>query len=376
MIENILQRNPIIAYEPRFDREAYASANTKDKERLNSYTKRQLETHLGERFNVVLSTTRYEIRGGQIFGENTNEPFMQMLQRGVDYRRMHGNPIDFEREQAELVGFGKTQQDLADDKAPIGKMRLSISPPSGSYKHSFYDIFTLKEDGNGRFIEAKRYSSALSADQTVQMLLQKGLVDQDYSKIPQYLLSHPIELEPGSDTFKTADDIHKYLHKNHDYITEEVFNEVRRMTAFFAISYINSLLEIPIEERDQLLYFNAYLNAGDIALEIVRNKAKFTKNFIFEPIFQTKAEIYTLGMQPVRIVATGCGASGGFSVGGINQAMSSPFSVSEFSQKASQKEWFNCPKCGYEASGPIGDICPGCKLTKEKYVEEGGSTCE
>lgn len=39
-------------------------------------------------------------------------------------------------------------------------------------------------------------------------------------------------------------------------------------------------------------------------------------------------------------------------------------------------EWFNCPKCGYEADGPIGNTCPGCGLTKEDYAQESGEICE
>jgi len=40
-----------------------------------------------------------------------------------------------------------------------------------------------------------------------------------------------------------------------------------------------------------------------------------------------------------------------------------------------EDEWFNCPKCGYEATGPIGDQCPGCGLTKDEHAEAGGETC-
>lgn len=35
-------------------------------------------------------------------------------------------------------------------------------------------------------------------------------------------------------------------------------------------------------------------------------------------------------------------------------------------------KWFNCPKCGYEASGPVGNTCPVCGLTKEDYAAESG----
>jgi hypothetical protein len=37
-----------------------------------------------------------------------------------------------------------------------------------------------------------------------------------------------------------------------------------------------------------------------------------------------------------------------------------------------ENKWFTCPKCGYEATGPVGDTCPGCGLTKEAYLEESG----
>lgn len=42
-----------------------------------------------------------------------------------------------------------------------------------------------------------------------------------------------------------------------------------------------------------------------------------------------------------------------------------------------EQEWFNCPKCGYQADGPIGNTCPGCNLTKDEYAaEEGAIVCD
>lgn len=42
-----------------------------------------------------------------------------------------------------------------------------------------------------------------------------------------------------------------------------------------------------------------------------------------------------------------------------------------------EQEWFNCPKCGYKADGPIGNTCPGCNLTKDEYAaEEGAIVCD
>lgn len=40
------------------------------------------------------------------------------------------------------------------------------------------------------------------------------------------------------------------------------------------------------------------------------------------------------------------------------------------------QEWFTCPKCDYQAEGPIGNTCPGCGLTKEEYAQKTGISCD
>lgn len=36
------------------------------------------------------------------------------------------------------------------------------------------------------------------------------------------------------------------------------------------------------------------------------------------------------------------------------------------------REWFTCPKCPYKADGPIGNMCPGCGITKEQFAKDSG----
>lgn len=365
----------VVAYEPSFDRHAYEVFGLKDKERLDAYTKKQLETHLGERFNVLLSETRYEIKDGQIFGENTNEPFMQMLLRGVEYRKKYGNPLDWEREKAEVVGFRKIEETLLSQKAKIGEMMLLVSPPGDGdsiYKHNFYDVFTLKEDEKGRHVEAIRYSSSLANDEYVEKLkpikdFGKGVKDSDF-------LANPMQV---SQLFKTGDNVHKYLHKNHEFITKEEFDQIVTITTPLITSYVNTLSEKPFDENLQLLTYNAILNKADIALELItyKDRQKFVKEYLFQSKISAKTDIFMLGRQPVRVVATGCGSSGGFTVANSLNATFSPFSVSEFGKKQQEKEWFSCPKCKYKADGPVGDTCPGCRLTKEQFAKSGGEVC-
>lgn len=44
-----------------------------------------------------------------------------------------------------------------------------------------------------------------------------------------------------------------------------------------------------------------------------------------------------------------------------------------------EPKWFVCPNCGYEADGPIGNMCPkekgGCGITKEEFAKNGGKAC-
>ncbi len=50
-----------------------------------------------------------------------------------------------------------------------------------------------------------------------------------------------------------------------------------------------------------------------------------------------------------------------------------------FNKDDDEQEWFSCPKCGYRASGPIGNgPCPNpeCRLTQEQAAEEGYIVCD
>ena len=367
----------VVSYEPKFDRVLYEKSNPRDRERLDNYTRKQIETHLGERFNVLLSPTRYEIKEGLIYGENTNEPFMQMLQRGVEYRRKHGNPIDFEREEAEVVGFRKIQESLASEESKEGAMMLLISPPGGEesiYKHNFYDVFTLKKDEKGKYIEAIRYSSAL----TIKEYRERLGILKEFDSAPRDVdfLKDPILV--NKDIFSSSDQMHAYLHKNHEYITREELDEILKMTASLEISYVNALWQNAHDENLQLLHLNAIMNKADVGLSLIKHgdRENLVRQYVIQSGFSVNSDINNLGMQPVRIVSTGCGSSGGFSVNKMLNAASSPFSVSEFGKSQGNQEWFSCPKCTYKADGPVGNKCPGCGLTKEKFTQEGGESCE
>lgn len=347
-----------LAYNPSFDRRDFRSLDPYDlteKERLASYIDKQIDTHLGERFNVLQSTVTYDIRDGQIFGQDTKEPFLDVIKKGVKT----------EREQAELEGFEKIQ-DFFVAEAKEGDMMLSISPPGGEYLHNFYDVFTLKKGEKGKFIEMNRFSSAL----TISDYQEKLKPFKTFAETPQEsdFLKKPILVNKA--LFPKPEDLHRYLHKNHEFLTNEQFEIVKKSVQGLKRSYIDSLSQT---EEMQFITLNAIYNQADISLQAQKegNGVLYELQSFFK--VPTKQEIYILGMQPVRIVQTPCGASGGFSIGGAKEVMNSPFRI--FDKSKDEQKWFSCPKCKYKADGPVGDTCPGCKLTKEEFAKSGGQVC-
>lgn len=353
-----------VAYETNFDRLAYQ--NKKDKEKLDAYTRKQLETHLGERFNVLLSETRYGIKDGQIYGGNTNEPFMDVLIRGANYRRLHGNPVDYKREEAEVLGFGKIEEKLADENSRVGTMMLSISPKGGKdsiYQHNFYDIFTLKEDERGKYIEARRYSSGLSTQETVQKLKEGYLLRAESTPTAEQFLGNPIEIERNNTLFKDADDIHNFLHKEHEYTTREEMDEGLRAVGFLITSYVNSLSE-NLSEAEIKMHLSALVNGLDIAMG--KTITPFAANEDIKKILNSRDYIFVLGRQPVRPVMTGCGFSGdlpALSKTFIPGQEESPFSVSEFGKLTDKygERTFNCPECGRQNLRPKDTLISKCQ---------------
>lgn len=358
-----------LAYSPFLDSSAYSGVDLVERRKIKPYTRKQIETHVGERFNVVLSTVRYDLKNGHMYGQNTNEPAIEMFKRGVG--REGSTQTDIKRELAEIIGFEEADRDFPDPKTKLGKKRISISPPSGSYQHNFYDVFTLLEDSNGRYVEARRYSSGLSAEQTVSRFKEKGLIGESYKSDPEYTLSHPIEIEADDANFPDADSIHKFLHVDHDFATEEELRQIHEINGSLYTSYINTLVNNPFAIEDILINYDAILVQSDIAFEAIRrNDQSFLKALKLKSQFSypTKNELKIMAAQPVRKAMIGCGFSGGLSGGMGMETMSSPFSVLDKDPNKNTQEktilCCTCPFCKQEVEAVIGGgriTCPNCE---------------
>ncbi len=381
-----------LTYNPDFDSQKYEALNAlKDtlpeeyaakKAMLDGETVFNLKTMLGERYNAGISSREDRVMGGKIYSTFSDEPLETVFARGRDYRYENSSDHDRMREQAELDGFSKIQEVLGIETTPVGTRMISLSPPGGEdseYKHNFYDIFTLREKNDERVIEVSRYSSALERHEYIDFAASVSpgyFAEHEYTDLPfdAYFLSKPIMIDPDQTGLTSADDIHNVLHKEHTTLSREDYEYILKGCEPLFLAYINVLATRPwaITERNTLL--NTIMNKADHLERETRDTGKwvtlYQRGVADEESIDEQISYW--GRLPVREVTTGCGFSGGFSIGAqeafsgggkLDLGMSVPFSVMEFGVATDRygKLTFSCPHCKFENKRPYNQLITNCQ---------------
>jgi len=330
---------------------------------LISYNTDQMITNLGERFNVILSTYTYEIYDGKLWGKDMDEPFMDTLIRGRDFRREHGNPVDFRREESEVTGFKKIQEIMTDENTPVGTVILSISQPGlegSTYTNNFNDLHIKRMDGEGRiYVESQRVSSGLSLEETCEKVAAFGQIDLDESDPAASFLEQPIVIGDKL----TPEDVKFYLYREHDYMDEKTFNAIKSSVKHLISEYAESLVKNPTQRQYHRLLYNTILNKADEVAEKIKTEGIDVVGKIspITTMYFVKQEIRDYGYKEVKEVRAGCGISGGFDLKETQN--NSSYSVSEFDPKKEKILCCTCPFCKKEVEAKIakGKItCPEC----------------
>lgn len=372
--DNIRFMSPKVVYFPRTYEIDYDINDAKDrkakivsledyrreKNDFLEYTGKQMETLLGERFNVTLSKFEYEIKDGQMWGKNMKEPFIKSIKRGRDIRKNEGNSVDFAREDAEVTGFEKIQAVLTNPTTPIGTIMLSVSPPGkegSAYKHNFVDGHTLKIDKNSkRYIESRRWSSPLSIQEYKDKLSVFTNIKIDDNDPAASFLANPIKISKAL----MPEDIHKYLLNEYQTLDEEIFGIIVDNCKGLIGKYGESVFSDPNNLASHKEIFNSIVNKADEIEERIKSEGKEKwKNIrpLINP-FAIEQDIAKYSRQPVREVATGCGFSGGYEAG--QRVSESPFSVVDFMRDKYGERTFKCPSCKKENVRPFGKLLPVC----------------
>lgn len=317
---------------------------------------KQLETHLRERFNVLVSTIEYGITDGHLIRQGTKEPFIESIKRGRDIiQELSPNPVDNDRENAEATGFAKIDSFMSDSATPVGSIMLSISSrgdEGSKYQHNFYDIFSLKERNGGKYVELSRYSSALAHRDYAKRL---GFDINNPPKAADFL-ANPIRI---TDISTTPEKMHEALHMDHEYMNSSDFDEI--WTSPFVQTFVNRY-ELNRDARS----FNAVLNAAD---EVWENKNRKEKGQTYKNYLNydfSYREIRYLEEKEVRQAGGQCPGKSGTDIN------DSPFSVSDFVSLNKDRGYDfdhegTCAMCksGPKALGPC-EICEQCTVKIEK----------
>ncbi|MBI2598719.1 hypothetical protein HYW40_00655 [Candidatus Curtissbacteria bacterium] len=338
-----------LAYDPYFDVIAYRNLARSQaslppyeyerrKNQLYLRTKHNLETEIGERLKVEISQVNYRLLDSKLISEEHDEPFEEIVRRGRNWRLRNGNPIDSNREQAELEGFQKAQKILAESTPDTKVVLISPRGSDGSdYKHNFFDIY--EKDGAevitmSRYVSRNTYQDFWEQAQKIDPSLPTpiGLSDA-------FFLTHPLM------TLLPKEKILAMFTRDPKILDFDKYRKIIEGCQAFIKNYLRS----PSENT-----YKAIINLAD---ELAGYRQRLDLK-----LANIDSIIDHYAAQTVRTVATGCGFSGN-----SKSYNRSPWSVAEFGQG---QEWFTCPKCQYKASGPVGDSCPNCHLTKEEYAKE------
>lgn len=315
-----------------------------------------LQTMLGERYDVELSRFSYDIRGEKIYGKGSDEPFETVLERGIQYRKLHGNQIDHDREQAEADGFAKIQKVLADDTTPEGTVMLSMSPPGqegSQYKKRFIDMFVKRIGVDGTpFVEAIRKSVSLEPHEFIEkfIFLSGGEMVPNESAIDAFLLSHPITLTGG-----TPESIHRLIQGNYASMRSDHFKLLLQKVHPEIDFYITSLIDNPFDLETPKYAYNALLVAAEKAKKEIEGEN--VHNEVIPSLTRTREEILYMAAQPIASLDTGCGISEGYAIGGYYDGADlygfmpyGPFSVFDYGVATTYSE--------RDANGPLEFRCP------------------
>lgn len=364
-----------LAYNTKLDIQAYQDLPASKLNSLNQLTRFNVETSIGERFNVELFQTTYYLEDNLIKHPLYEEPFIERVKLGQKFRQQKGS-TDIEREIAEVVGFEKIQRILTETVTDEAKV-ISISPrgtSSSIYQHNFFDVYQKNPDGT---ITMSRFTSKLTHDEFYQAA-QKLDPFNDICQNPSDadFLANPLI------TYKSASEILEIMHPQEETMSRPEYQKLLEACTPLILNYIRTLEENPNEFLADKNY-NAILKFADVATGFdqqitgVQDRQSIIRS-ISRP-HELASTVNYLAAQTIRRVATACGQSGNsqgsFSFAGLFR----PFSVAEFAIGRSgcadcggSEDHFHCPGCGGQITSGLGITqCPHCSLTKE----QAGSKC-
>lgn len=301
-----------------------------------------LTSYLGEyRFEVPEFDYKLSFVNGKLADPNTLEPMSVLGARAIEEKRKIG--LKTTREEAELEGLSSLEQQIKDN--PFGTIVWFSYPGAKEDGYGDYGFAYVgkRAPGHQLLMTAIRLEQPKISDFNSATSVLWGKNDyqsaEDFLKSPKVL---DIDVEKIKEFIRSAFQIKDEANKN-------IFKKV------------SEKLHGAMEEFARIVQTGTY-NERIKALFVMENMAIKLKTGleIIIPKLKTAMKIWEFTQTPPKV-------AGSCPISQSNRLFGSFSPVPELS---GNQEWFTCPKCNYHADGPIGNTCPGCGLTKEKFAKE------
>lgn len=375
------ERADPLSFEPWLERAKYERLTDPDLiAKFRQEEDIQLTTNLRERYSTGQNTTTFILAGNKLRPEILpDEDFENILKRGLEYRRQTGSQ-ELIREEREIDGFVKIQDIISADETAIGTRIVSLSPPGmikdTSYPKQFIDIWEVKQNGQGeKYAQVTRFTTGLDGEgyrKSALKLTPDYFEDEGVEDLPfdAYYLSHPITLPPQEQVGSLEELYEAFFERDFRVIQERIFQELLQACAPFRSYFINQLCQENIDWVEFAKAFNAILVRSDQFLEERENSKQAVPvgTIAFYPQLSLREQVAFYGMQQVRTVAAGCGASVGFKIGGSSILGGlSPILSNSVGQYGLEKIQLGMCEVCRGSNSDNHYHCPNCP---EKYADE------
>ncbi len=397
-----------LAHDPVQDRARYERAKTDtERQAVRQGIIVDATKHLYERAHTSQSDVKYyQDKEGRIYNPDfPGEAFDVVLQRGLEYSKSKGF-VDYEREVKEFEGWKKVMKVLFDPQTKLDSKAIVISKAGmkqgTAFTDKFVDIFTKTIDPKtGQIVVVmRRFASGTNDDEYRKAASGfdcNYFKDEESSQgtIDVYYKEHPIFIDSTKDARKDTEIFNAEFKKQNGATEEQKTIGYLDECRLFILHYADTICAKFFEPQKVVTAFNAFINVFDSlrkglvksiddSLKNVLGFVTNTINNVSELTYKTeeffRMQDYYGNNMKVEQIMIGCGFSGGISVNGIIKGVGGFISKTGGTLLRSlgtggESSGFVCPKCEYQAKGPVGNTCPGCGLTKEEYARSGGKTC-
>lgn len=330
-------------------------------------------SYLGEyRFSIPQYSYEYIFSQGKLRDPHRNDSMEAVSQRAIDTNSGKGKSSF--REQSEKKAFQKLDHMLS--SAKTGDTIIWLSPPGPKEEgYGDYGFFFLGKVGDDNGSEKKIKMKAIRIEhptieqvsQVVSILTSK---ETKYSMVEDclsdpHVLSEDIKEEYIFSVLRMVFSFEPNEEEQRKF--QKIIHEMFPSISDFAVSLKN-----PWKTRTDKI--KELYSLENYALKLKRDHenpdARETVIINFKPTIRL-ADIRGYDFEPPK-------SAGSCPTKDTTSGLTSSNILSKNSalnNLLGEQEWFHCPKCDYQADGPVGDTCPGCGLTKQAYTEETGASC-